>query len=95
MEVHANILTEDGYFLDMQRIPHGKGAKTNSNGPPILFSHALFGSADLYVIANNSLTFDLADLGYDVWLLNARGSKYSRNHVNTTVYYNSPYWQYS
>lgn len=96
-EIHADILTDDGYFLDMQRIPRGKDSNTNTitKRPPILFVNPLFASSDLYVTAANSLTFDLADLGYDVWLLNTRGSKYSRHHINTTVNYNSSYWSFS
>ena len=29
---------------------------------------------------NNSLCFDFADRGYDVWLTNNRGNKYGKSH---------------
>ena len=36
----------------------------------------------------------LSDLGYDVWLGNARGNIYSRGHVNLTTS-ESDYWKFS
>ncbi len=35
----------------------------------------------------------LADMGYDVWLGNARGNAYSRKHVNLTTD-SAKYWRF-
>ncbi|XP_059055703.1 lipase 3-like [Achroia grisella] len=70
------VVTEDGYILKMFRIP--------GNGSVVLLMHGLFGGADDFVIAGqkSSLAYLLANDGYDVWLGNARGNKYSRRHIS-------------
>ncbi|KOB63875.1 Lipase, partial [Operophtera brumata] len=68
VEVH-NVVTEDGYILEMQRIPHGRDTH---NTPYIL-----------------------AEAGYDVWLGNARGTYYSRNHVSLNPDSSREFWQFS
>lgn len=40
------------------------------------------------------LAFLLADEGYDVWLGNARGNSWSREHINYTTQ-DSGFWQFS
>ena len=41
--------------------------------------------------------FVLADNGYDVWLGNYRGNRYSRRHLtlNPDSLWNSDFWQFS
>lgn len=50
---------------------------------PILFVHGIFDSSDGWVCndEDKSLPLLLSKLGYDVWLGNSRGNKYSKNHV--------------
>ena len=39
--------------------------------------------------------FQLADLGYDVWLGNCRGNTYSRSHVSMNPSQSDVYWNFS
>lgn len=58
--------------------------------------HGILQSAADWVITSNEqgLAYLLADQGYDVWLGNARGTTYSRNH--TTINPNkSKFWKFS
>ncbi|XP_015793937.2 uncharacterized protein LOC107370456 [Tetranychus urticae] len=44
---------------------------------------------------SNSLAFHLANKGYDVWLLNNRGTSYSRNHTEYDTRSDSKFWDFS
>uniref|UniRef100_A0A182XVP9 Lipase 3 n=1 Tax=Anopheles stephensi TaxID=30069 RepID=A0A182XVP9_ANOST len=88
------VITADGYVLALTRIPP-KDNSTNSS-LPILLVHGLFASsADFLIIGpNNSLAYLLADQGYDVWLPDLRGNRYSRRHTSLSSD-SRAYWDYT
>ncbi|KAL7741344.1 hypothetical protein ACLKA6_013787 [Drosophila palustris] len=87
-EVH-HVTTEDGYILTMHRI-------RNLGAQPFLLQHGLVDSSAGFVVMgpNVSLGYLLADHKYDVWLGNARGNRYSRNHT-TLDPDGSKFWDFS
>jgi len=91
------VTTEDGWVLNLQRIPRGRNEidSSNSSKPVVLLQHGLFGSSTNYIDnpANQSLGFILADAGADVWLSNSRGTTYSKNnHFDS---HQAQYWNYT
>ncbi|KAH8244282.1 hypothetical protein KR026_005432, partial [Drosophila bipectinata] len=87
-ETHK-ILAKDGFVLTAHRIP-------KQGGQPVLMVHGLFDSSIAYVVLGpkKSLAFLLNDLGYDVWLLNTRGNRYSRKHKRFHRY-QPQFWDFS
>ncbi|KAJ0176863.1 hypothetical protein K1T71_008042 [Dendrolimus kikuchii] len=83
------IITSDGYILKTFRII-GDTAK------PVLLNHGIFDTADGFIIrGNKSLAITLANEGYDVWLMNVRGNRYSREHLTLNPNNNRSFWEYS
>ncbi|CAN0897085.1 Triacylglycerol lipase 2 [Linum grandiflorum] len=86
------VITTDGYILSIQRI----AGKSGGNFSPVLIQHGLFmdGLTWFMLPASQNLPFLLADNGYDVWIANSRGSKYSSGHVSYAPD-DKAYWDWS
>jgi len=92
------VYSEDGYLLCLHRIV-GKIPVTESSVKkmPILFMHGMIMSSEVWVarkLAENNLPFVLSDAGYDVWLGNNRGNKYSCKHKKYKLL-DEQFWNFS
>lgn len=96
VERHQNIKTEDGYLLEIQRIPHGKNNQTRNNRPVVLLMHGLTSSSADWVNMgpDYSISYQLVEAGYDVWLGNARGNMWSRKHVTLNPDKDNDFWKF-
>jgi lysosomal acid lipase/cholesteryl ester hydrolase len=58
--------------------------------------HGLMDSADTWVTNRKEVSpaFVLVEQGYDVWLANSRGNKYSRGHEDPRIS-DKEYWSFS
>ncbi|XP_063979668.1 lipase 3-like [Diachasmimorpha longicaudata] len=98
LEAHR-VVTDDGYILEMHRIPFGRfdnRRNHRSHRPPVLLQHGLGGSSADWVLTgpDKALAYMLADDGYDVWLGNNRGNIYSRHHRSIPPS-NRTFWDFS
>ncbi|QPG74395.1 hypothetical protein FOA43_001722 [Brettanomyces nanus] len=99
-KIHEHVVrTKDGYLLSIHRImPKDCSSATNLDGRPVVYmQHGLLTNSELFVLGDTSsrcLPFRLVDLGYDVWLGNNRGNKYSRKHLVLSAEENR-FWDYS
>eukprot|EP00915_Cephaloidophora_sp_WS-2016_P002840 GHVH01003844.1.p1 GENE.GHVH01003844.1~~GHVH01003844.1.p1 ORF type:complete len:364 (+),score=31.63 GHVH01003844.1:528-1619(+) len=81
--------TLDGFTLRLHRL------EGNDGGPPVLLQHGLMMSDEAFVFHHEcSLPRILHSAGYDVWLGNNRGNKYSwKNEKYSRV--QSEYWNFT
>ncbi|XP_078042083.1 lipase 3 [Augochlora pura] len=94
-ETHE-VTTTDGYILQMHRIVGSRKSPKANNKPAVLLIHGLLDCSATWVIGTpeKSLGYLLADWGYDVWMGNVRGNRYSRKHKWLTVK-DKKYWSFS
>lgn len=96
IEIYSNIATEDGYLLDIYRIPYGKQENKKGSRNPALLMHGLLGTSRDFVLMGpeRGLAYLLADRNYDVWLGNTRGTAYSRKHVKLNPNLDADFWNF-
>ncbi|XP_048481463.1 lipase 1 [Plutella xylostella] len=92
--------TEDGYILQLHRIPAGRRSarRTSAGGKgkrAVLLTHGLLGSSGDFVLMgpDRSLAYMLADAGYDVWMANLRGNAYTAHQTLKKT--DAQFWDYS
>ncbi|XP_073003412.1 triacylglycerol lipase 1 [Typha latifolia] len=88
--------TKDGFLLSVQHIPHGRNALGDKPGPPVFLQHGLFQGGDTWFInsVEQSLGYILADNGFDVWIGNVRGTRWSHGHTTLSVH-DKEFWDWS
>lgn len=86
--------TDDGFLLGLQRISHHHEKKPQ--GPPVLLQHGLLQGGDNWVLnlPSQSLGFILADEGFDVWIANGRGTRWSHGHIAFSKH-DREYWDWT
>ncbi|KAK2664970.1 hypothetical protein Ddye_003544 [Dipteronia dyeriana] len=91
-----NVQTNDGYLLTLQRVSSRNSNLRVQPGHPVLLQHGLFMGGDAWFLNSpeQSLGFILADHGFDVWVGNVRGTRWSHGHISLSVK-DKDFWDFS
>lgn len=91
-------VTDDGYLLNMQRLTQDdmESRKHGKKKVPVLLIHGLMQDCESFLCCGqqHSLASILVQQGYDVWLGNNRGNRYSNSHVEVSSD-SVDYWNFS
>ncbi|TKY63079.1 Triacylglycerol lipase 2 [Spatholobus suberectus] len=92
------VTTSDGYILSLQRIPEGRGegGGSGTRKQPVIIQHGVLVDGMTWLLnpPEQDLPLILADNGFDVWIANTRGTRYSRRHISLDP--SSPaFWNWS
>ncbi|XP_064456853.1 gastric triacylglycerol lipase-like [Ornithodoros turicata] len=93
-----DVTTEDGYIIQIHRIPHGMKTCNETSKPVVFLMTGLLGDSTSYVLdfANQCVGFFLADNCYDVWIGNYRGTTlYGKRHVNEAFQNSREFWDFT
>ena len=101
--VNHEVHTEDGYILNVFRlIPDEAVGKTETYnfGEPVFIQHGMSANGSRMIDRLNkdidSLPIALAKTGYDVWLGNGRGTRFSSEHETMDWEWDeAEYWDFS
>lgn len=90
------VVTKDNYILTLHRLHPGNNGK-RANGKVLYLHHGLLMCSEVWCCMANkekNLPFVLCDLGYEVWLGNNRGNKYSAKNLNCNIN-DKRFWDFS
>lgn len=83
--------TEDHYLIKVFRV---NKAPADQLRKPVLLIHGIVDSSDDWALGDHSVVSNLVRRGYDVWLMNTRGNKYSCTHA-TLSNESKAFWDFS
>ncbi|XP_034238648.1 lipase 3-like [Thrips palmi] len=89
-----SVTTEDGFILDLFRLPANDTEETNSRPAVLLVPGILCNAATWFLNNDKSMPYLLANEGFDVWVAAGRGVRYARTHTSLTNT-SRDYWDYS
>lgn len=86
--------TDDGYILNVFRITDDSISEKKGT---VFLQHGVTDSADCWIMHTPDVApaFQLVKEGYDVWLGNQRGTKYSMGHTHLNPKKSHAYWEFS
>lgn len=101
------VQTADGYLLGIHRLPYKKGEEQDGvlvnagprsiTKPVVYLHHGLLMNSEVWVCITEEercLPFALVEQGYDVWLGNNRGNKYSKKSTRFSPA-SADFWNFS